>query len=455
LSSNNHTKSSEPSQDKSVKTKPKPILKPWLDAAHAFIRLDKIELYIDLTSKNIDLFNTKWHLIELALHQGTGGYGCMPLLVPEQGAHEDQQISDDSTTFTLEPEKQHWRYTRSAPITKVTVRGPIRHLDNPSPTRTKTVPDDFKGRLLPTRSQLLTLGQEQNWKPDFLGRIIISNKKKLCPAEYNQDVFLILDHLQTIGLDLVFRRVEVALDAVHTNTGRLLTRTQLPSYFKPDHMYHYPPIGCDENGKKKKPVKVKGPAPDGMPEYLGYGPKGRRDTRPNSEHPRGGRYVYHNHIHEVRMRTYGGVANIYRSECQIHRDILREMEKVIGQGKYVELLYHCLFRGVSRLLHFKKLNLTALRKKYPNTRHLGLKPLSVRGQVHRLLTRGKFKEKEIAPFLKDIKLPTLWMYLPDPEIDEYYQTLYRLHPSGELEPVDIDDQPLDALEVIPHSAEPL
>jgi hypothetical protein len=244
--------------------------------------------------------------------------------------------------------------------------------------------------------------------------------------------------IEDFGVTLVPKRIELCLDTLSEKTGTMLIKTLFPSHFNPNLVYNF------HSSKKER-----GPSPDGFNEYHGFRGKSWRDKRSDEERPRGGRRVYHFHIHEVEIKNFGGTAYIYRVEVQLHRIYLRELMKRHSIKSAFELLVR-IQSLLPVLFKFKKLNLDSLHKVHPSTRELPLGPLSVRGQCYILWTQG-LSQKEINRFLEKPKIPLVKLCLPQDfhygVVGDYFQ--YR-STNGEVEPIsDWMQCPTDALWVHP------
>gem|GEM_PF-6499256 len=269
--------------------------------------------------------------------------------------------------------------------------GPTFHLGEPKRMSSESPPKNIRLRLYPSYQEMMDHG----YKRDYLGMIRVTNPLKLHYAIHQEVLKDIVDALE-MHLDIIPKKLEVCLDTTDPYKGKLMIVSALPSYFKPSMLYHF-----DQDGKM-----VRGPSPIGEHEYVGYRPKGRKDNRPTSERPRGGRRVCHPHIHVEEIR--GHAVHIYRCEYQLYTTYLRELMK---RRKIYDLttLLNFLPYLSPRLFRFRTLDLERLHRHRPNTRQLRLETLSIRGQYY-VLSQNGFKPKEISRYLKVAPVPEIVLY---------------------------------------------
>ena len=284
--------------------------------------------------------------------------------------------------------------------------------------------------MFPSYSDIL----EYQYPRNYLGVIRITNTLKLNYTIFQEQLEEIVREIE-MRIDIIPKKVEVCLDTLDPEKGHLLIRQCLPNYFKPTMLYH-----IDNTG-----TKVNGPSPTGEHEYVFYRPKSIRDRRPNSERPRGGRRVCHPHIHELEIKNYGIRIQIFRVEFQLFTTYLRELMKQYSMDSFSQLV--TMFPVLlPRIFRFRTLDLDRLYRDHPETRCLGLKPLSIRGQCY-VLAQNNFEPREINRYLQKMPFLEIIIYNNyDPEepsdwFDFYFDNLvdFRdLEPNMSLDSPNVD-----------------
>lgn len=365
-------------------------------------RLDAVEFYIDVTKENANYLNQHFipDFVE-AIRRGQGGY----------------VDPDFNTGFSIRP-KEYWlsRYRMTAGSTKVEIFGPGILLGQLKRIQRHKPPKKMQGLLFPSYSDIF----EYQYPRNYLGVIRITNTLKLNYTIFQEQLEEIVREIE-MRIDIIPRKVEVCLDTLDPEQGRRMIHSLLPTYFDPDMLYYF-----ENTGKK-----VNGPSPTGEHEYVFYRPKSIRDPRPNSERPRGGRRVCHPHIHELEIKNYGIRVHIYRCEFQLYTTYLRELmknQKIASVSQLLKMFPIFL----SRLFRFRTLNLDRLYRERPETRCLGLEPLSIRGQYY-VLSENNFEPRQINRYLQKVPVPDIIVYNDfDPEEPSDSLNLYPDEPSDVL-----------------------
>lgn len=234
---------------------------------------------------------------------------------------------------------------------------------------------------LPSWSDLMRHG----YKGSYLGKITISDRCKIYPAEYVEEAYEILEVIeQKWGIHLVAKRFEMAIDTLDESKGRgIFAQSTLKWADSSRQLFHV--IKDSENPKRN--IKIIGPALYGKNEYLCYRSKSRSDERTSSERPKGGRRQLHCYEKPTPWPDYP----IYRTEVIFYTTYLRKWMKSEGVSTVRELIR----RGadlVRQNVAFRCLDLDMLYLKSPRTKKLGLESLSFRGLCFKLSQAGISKE---------------------------------------------------------------
>ncbi len=282
------------------------------------------------------------------------------------------------------PRKPHWKwkYRLRSPYTQVSIYGTAAHLGAvPKIARKRRPPNDLRSRLFPSESEILDL--DYRWNQ--VGEIWITNRRKQrYYAEHEDSLRAVISAIEDFGVKLIARRIEIALDTVDRIKGLRYQKALLPPYFRPNWLFH-----CHGRGPMNR---HEGPSTNGLNEYMNYRPKARRDLRPSSERPRGGRRQWH---------IYGRLP--YRIEARLFTDAIREIMRKNRMTTCTGLL-EFIPRMIPKLFRFREFDLASLYREYPSTRRMGLEALSVRGQYYMLLKSG-FDRRQINRFLRKLPFP--------------------------------------------------
>jgi hypothetical protein len=413
------------------------VLEPLHEHAPAVMRLDKVEMAITFehTDHNANLLNGNWRGFVAALARGVENWDLSERADPLAKGDSDlcpfietcavgcdncdpracaarkkpsrslrgyrlkrPPVEQPRTSFYTKPAWKRWFlniWNPAYPLVHAMVIGPLVHLPDIGKIYTRPdVPLDLIGRLFPTCSERF----RHDWRPLHLAVIRFTCGRKLDHDAYEEAVHNALVQLERFGLDLAPRTVEVTLDTVNRDLGARILRTCYPRYLNPKrNVYRF----TSSPDPRKKVDKLSDPHPTGFPEYIGHVRRFQREP----DTPEGGGRCYHPHCHPLQIESLGGVAVIFRAECQLHRRYLKNlMDKwhIESPALFIALLPFIVLR--ERLFEFKRLDLKALTRKFSIVRKLDLADLSTRGQVCMLLREG-YTMREIKPFLKSVNVP--------------------------------------------------
>jgi hypothetical protein len=463
LSSKNRTKQFKECQAEVVSPESKPKLESIFETPPLVVRFDLFEGYVDLRKLSLACdedpytrsLKEMWPDIEFALKNlGISDYS-EPIKSKKSKQTGKRFVTKPcGTMFSVRPKRyKDWRFKVWSPTTAVYLFGPIAHLDNPHyekhismPRKFKPSPslddidrmqrEDFKTPVFDTPQSDDDDDDESGDTGDmnrYYLKIRIRNQSKLYFSEYQEQLWLILWQLERAGLDIIPTRLEMSVDTLDRELGSTLLRSCYPRDFNPDYVYNY------ETGKYRR-----GPSPNGINDCHGYRPKGKKDQRPESIRPRGGTLGHHPHIHTEEIESMGGEVDIYRTEVQLFHRHIRYFMKKHNLTSPLDLIVRAVL-NIGKLIRFKTVDL----KKILRKDQIGLESMSTIGQIYTLLRIG-YTRQQISKFLRDVKLPPLWVCLRDPEGPspdklEWLHDLYRLHYPNTFEKIGIDEQQFDAL----------
>jgi len=229
---------------------------------------------------------------------------------------------DWETSFKMRPKGfrkakfWQWLYRLESPFAVMHIYGTGVHLGKRLKKLTCSAPpEDLIARLFPSKSEILAL----NYHWNLVGEIRFSNPSELDYAEYQDSIMTSINGLERHRVALIAKKIELAFDTVDPLDGPRYQKALLPPYYRPKALFY-----CCGRGSHNK---IKGPSTNGLDEYVYYRPKGRRDHRPASERPRGGRRQFHVYDRTIRITIEGHKlkATLHRIEVLLYRDCLREI----------------------------------------------------------------------------------------------------------------------------------
>ncbi len=380
-------------------------------------RPDMLSAHVELTRHNAQvLSNLSTALFECIMRHGLQGYTGPDL----------------KTTFKISKRKREWQITIKTSITKIQVIGRTAlwsptedyktewrtHFSFPAEREQKFLFQDDRGKWPPEELMRICFPKwEQIWAAEnsgirfcSLAEIRITNTRKVFYREYLMDILDTLDVLESF-LTLEPWKLEIALDCIDESKALALRQFAYLKWDDCRHVFHF---------NKGSSRLISSPVSGGESEYTRLRPKGRQDSRPNSQRPKQGTRQLHTYS---RKQNWGELHwNLYRLEVKFYRDYLRRFMRATGM-KYVRDLIFCIPYLALSHLSFKQLDTKVFFREFKLSWSLQkvLKRLNIRGQIYTLLQAQQDKRlflpfDPIKPYIKNLNRPDI-LFLRHPWLD--------------------------------------
>lgn len=259
----------------------------------------------------------------------------------------------------------------------------------------------LKNQRFPTYQERRELGYRGSW----LALVEIVDRRKWGPSFHVENILLTIQILEKY-FDLEPKTLEVALDTQSPELGLLLRKYAcLRNPPSDKSLFHHP------GGDKERIIP--GPSPDGNNEYLGYRPRGWKETKTNNERPRGGRRQLYSYDRIVRFGK--GLSYTFpRVEIRFYRDYIMSYARKNNLGVY-DLLQR-VDKLVMTNIVLRQIDCEKLLSKRTEARFCKLEGKSTKGQIYALHKQGITTE-DIKAYRQEVEWPPI-RFIIDPKNDD-------------------------------------